>query len=164
MAVIHIRGIREQINQRLEKVSARRKAEIQKLADGVLKPLTAVEEEVYQVRNRSSQDPLNYPIMLNNKIAALTGVIESADNKPTQPELRGVQGAVGAARRGAAEDEATRSKQLPRLNAAFKREKLERGESRRRSRRRPRKPHRRTPSRARSCDRLTGCVWPDDSW
>jgi hypothetical protein len=35
------------------------------------------------VRNRSGQDPLNYPIKLNNKIAALAGVIESADAKPT---------------------------------------------------------------------------------
>ena len=67
----------------------------------LLKPLAAVEDEVYQVRNRSSQDPLNYPIKLNNKIAALAGVIESADNKPTEQSVRGVQGAVGAARRAA---------------------------------------------------------------
>jgi len=33
--------------------------------------LTAVEVEVYQVKNQSGQDPLNYPIKLNNKIAAL---------------------------------------------------------------------------------------------
>ena len=48
-----------------------------------MKPLTAVEEEVYQVKNRSGQDPLNYPIKLNNKIAALSGVVEARDNKPT---------------------------------------------------------------------------------
>ena len=71
------------MNERLQKISPRRKAEIQKLADAVLTPLAAVEAEVYQVRNRSSQDPLNYPIMLNNKIAALAGVVESADHKPT---------------------------------------------------------------------------------
>ena len=61
-AVLRIRGVRDQIAERLKKVPERRRAEIQKLADGVLKPLTAVEEEIYQVRNRSSQDPLNYPI------------------------------------------------------------------------------------------------------
>ncbi len=68
-------------------MSGRRKDEIQKLADAVLLPLTAVEEEAYQVRNRSGQDPLNYPIKLNNKIAALAGVIESADNKPTNQSV-----------------------------------------------------------------------------
>jgi len=30
-----------------------------------------VEEDLYQVRNRSNQDPLNFPIKLNNQIAAL---------------------------------------------------------------------------------------------
>ncbi len=67
----------------MEKVPAKKKAEIQALADGLMKPLTVVEEEVYQVKNRSGQDPLNYPIKLNNKIAALAGVVESSDNKPT---------------------------------------------------------------------------------
>ena len=35
------------------------------------------------MKNQSSQDPLNFPIKLNNKIAALQGVIESADARPT---------------------------------------------------------------------------------
>jgi hypothetical protein len=35
------------------------------------------------VRNRSNQDPLNFPIKLNNQIAALMRVIEAGDAKPT---------------------------------------------------------------------------------
>ena len=49
------------------------------LADSLMKPLTVVEEEVYQVKNRSGQDPLNYPIKLNNKRAALGGIAGSAE-------------------------------------------------------------------------------------
>ena len=45
--------------------------------------LTDVEGEIYQYRNRSSQDPLNFPIRLNNKLAALQGIVESGDAKPT---------------------------------------------------------------------------------
>ncbi len=45
--------------------------------------LTAVEEELYQTKNRSSQDPLNYPIKLNNKLAALASVAGSAEARPT---------------------------------------------------------------------------------
>ena len=85
--MIDIRNLRDQINQRLQKVPPRKKVEIQKLADGLMVPLTAVEEEAYQVKNRSGQDPLNYPIRLNNKIAALVGVIESADSKPTDQSV-----------------------------------------------------------------------------
>jgi len=44
--------------------------------------LSEVEEEVYQVRNRSNQDPLNFPIKLNNKLAALERVVETGDGRP----------------------------------------------------------------------------------
>ena len=36
------------------------------------------------MRNRSGQDPLNYPIKLNNQIAALSGVVASTEAKPTK--------------------------------------------------------------------------------
>jgi hypothetical protein len=124
-AVITIRNIRDQVNQRIQKVSARRKAEIQELADAVLKPLAIVEEEAYQVRNRSSQDPLNYPIRLNNKIASLAGVIESADNKPTDQSVEVFKElSVQLDAELLKLDEVLKTG-LPRLNAAFQRQKLE---------------------------------------
>ena len=46
--------------------------------------LSAVEEELYQVKNQSSQDPLNFPIKLNNKLAALGSIVASADAQPTE--------------------------------------------------------------------------------
>ncbi|MCC7034025.1 MAG: glycosyl hydrolase [Acidobacteria bacterium] len=125
MAVIQIRGIRDQINQRLEKVGPRRKAELQKLADGVLNSLAAVEQEVYQVRNQSGQDPLNYPIRLNNKIAALMGIIESADHRPTQQTYEVFEELSKALDAELQKKDATLKTDLPRLNAAFQREKIE---------------------------------------
>ncbi len=47
--------------------------------------LGAVEEELIQVRSKALEDPLNFPIKLNNKLASLMGVIFSADGAPTQP-------------------------------------------------------------------------------
>ena len=44
----------------------------------------AIEAEIYQVKIQSRQDPLNYPIKLNNKLAALIGIIESAEAAPTE--------------------------------------------------------------------------------
>jgi hypothetical protein len=49
--------------------------------------LSAAERAIYQVQNRSNQDPLNYPIRLNNKIAALSGVASSTDARPTNQTL-----------------------------------------------------------------------------
>lgn len=48
--------------------------------------LSAVEEELIQVKIKSNQDALNYPIKLNNKLAALAGSVGSADTKPTKQQ------------------------------------------------------------------------------
>jgi hypothetical protein len=45
--------------------------------------LTAVEQELYQTKNQSNQDPLNFPIKLNNKLAALASVVAANDIGPT---------------------------------------------------------------------------------
>lgn len=49
-----------------------------------LEALKKVEEEIIQVKIKSSQDALNYPIKLNDKIATLSGVVSSADTRPTK--------------------------------------------------------------------------------
>ena len=46
--------------------------------------MTAVEQALYQTKNRASEDPLNYPIKLNNKLAHVLMVVQSSDNQPTQ--------------------------------------------------------------------------------
>ena len=44
--------------------------------------MTAVEEDVYQVRNQSNQDPLNFPIKTNNRLASLLRVVQAGDGRP----------------------------------------------------------------------------------
>ena len=79
-AVIDIREIRKQLNEYAERV---KDPKVVDAAKTLTKKLTDVEEELYQTKNRSSEDPLNFPIKLNNKLAALEGVVESSDNAPT---------------------------------------------------------------------------------
>jgi photosystem II stability/assembly factor-like uncharacterized protein len=80
-AVIDVRKLRAQISDRLKKSDA---AAIHTAGDALSAKLTVVEEAIYQVRNRSSQDPLNFPIKLNNKIGHLLEVIEGGqDARPT---------------------------------------------------------------------------------
>jgi photosystem II stability/assembly factor-like uncharacterized protein len=86
-AVVAVRRVREQVNDRIEKAKfAERdtsRTPVTTALESLKMKLTGVEEAVYQVRNRSGQDPLNFPIKLNNKIAHLMGVIEGADARPT---------------------------------------------------------------------------------
>ena len=79
-AVLDIRSLKEQVDVRMAENDDERLAD--RGAD-VNRKLGAVESEIYQVRNRSNQDPLNYPIKLNNKIAALLNHVEGAENRPT---------------------------------------------------------------------------------
>jgi photosystem II stability/assembly factor-like uncharacterized protein len=79
-AVIRIRDIRKQLDEYAERVKDKKVADA---AKALSKSLTAVEEALYQTKNRANEDPLNFPIKLNNKLAALEGVVESSDNGPT---------------------------------------------------------------------------------
>ena len=45
--------------------------------------MTIVEEELYQTKNRSRQDPLNFPIRLTNKLAHLNSLMRSGNEAPT---------------------------------------------------------------------------------
>ncbi|MGD8727479.1 MAG: hypothetical protein PVH40_07530, partial [Gemmatimonadales bacterium] len=79
-AVIWIREIKATIDERVQDLSDQ---DLMRQANRVKQALSSVEQEIYQVKNESSQDPLNYPIKLNNKIAALMGVVEGGESAPT---------------------------------------------------------------------------------
>ncbi len=46
--------------------------------------MTAIEEALYQTKNRSRQDPLNYPIRLSDKLAGVMSNASSGDFRPTR--------------------------------------------------------------------------------
>ena len=79
-AVIQIRDVRAQLEERLEGSSDRGL-----IANGgrLVEEMTEVEEALYQTRNRSNQDPLNFPIRLNNRLASLRRSVETGDARPT---------------------------------------------------------------------------------
>ncbi len=78
--VIVIRELKKQMEERLKN---NQDGSLKTALDQFRDKLNRIEENVYQVRNRSGQDPLNFPIKLNNKMAALGGSIERGDGKPT---------------------------------------------------------------------------------
>ena len=48
----------------------------------------SIEKALYQTKNRSSQDPLNFPIRLTNKLGYLNDLVSNSDFPPTnQDEL-----------------------------------------------------------------------------
>ncbi len=83
-AIIQIRDVKKQVEDLLKRVAGQPNFKVINDAGTALnKNLTTIEEALYQTKNQSNQDPLNYPIRLNNKLAALGGVVGSADAQPT---------------------------------------------------------------------------------
>jgi kynureninase len=83
-AILQIREARKQIEDIANRVKEQPNGKaVSEAATSLKAKLAAVEEELYQTKNQSSQDPLNYPIRLNNKLAALMGVAGGADSAPT---------------------------------------------------------------------------------
>jgi photosystem II stability/assembly factor-like uncharacterized protein len=82
-AVRTIRNVKWQLADRAKRMTGDRAAAFSSVATNLSDRLSTIEAEIYQVKNQSGQDPLNYPIRLNNKIAALSGVVGGTDAKPT---------------------------------------------------------------------------------
>ena len=78
-AVLLVRGIKQQFAALEGKAN---RTDIDAMAS-IGEAISTIEGRIYQVNNQSRQDPLNFPIQLNDKIAGLVGVVESAEARPT---------------------------------------------------------------------------------
>ncbi|HQQ97831.1 MAG TPA: glycosyl hydrolase [Cyclobacteriaceae bacterium] len=91
LAVKRIRTSREQINRVIDPMKGKEDMkDVTDLAKSILDDMKKIEEALYQTKNRSGQDPLNYPVRLNNKLAALAGEADGGDYRPTQ-QVKAVQ-------------------------------------------------------------------------
>jgi len=87
-AVKQIRDVTGQLDAAVARTKGQAGAAgIARQADSLKTKLGAIEREIYQTQNRSGEDPLNFPIRLNNRISALAGVAGSADAPPTASAL-----------------------------------------------------------------------------
>ena len=78
-AVIDIRRIKADVADRVSKSPD---AKLKAAADALISGLSEVEGEIYQVKNQAGQDPLNFPIKVNNRLASLLSMVNSGDGKP----------------------------------------------------------------------------------
>jgi len=115
-AVMRIRDFKQQIADRTGKSSD---ATLKSSGQALVEKLTEVEGEIYQHRLRSGQDPLNYPIRLNNKLAALQGTVESGDYRPTDQSYAVFKELSGRLDKQLARLEALVKSDVAALNAAL---------------------------------------------
>ncbi len=79
-----VRGQLDDVRKRLEASENEERKKLAARAGEIISRLTTIEETLYQTKSRSGQDPLNFPIRLNNRLSALAGVVASGDGPPTR--------------------------------------------------------------------------------
>ncbi|MTI39279.1 WD40/YVTN/BNR-like repeat-containing protein, partial [Fulvivirga lutimaris] len=83
LSIKKIRTAREQIKLVTSKMDGDEYKDIKEKSGEILKSMKTIEEALYQTKNRSGQDPLNFPIRLNNKLGHLNSLQAMGDYKPT---------------------------------------------------------------------------------
>ena len=116
-AIAHIRDLRAQMNNLSERLPTEERliplCEQSKAIDSLL---TAVEQTLYQTKNRSSQDPLNFPVRLNNKLATLMELVAEGDFPPTDQSMEVQRLLFGLIDGQLTEWKRIREQELPALN------------------------------------------------
>ena len=103
-----IREVRKQITDLTKRIEGEaRNTPIVDAGKALDKKMTAIEEALYQTKNKSSQDPLNYPIRLNDKLASLSDSVGTGDFGPTAQAI-----AVSQQLLAAIDGELTKLKQI----------------------------------------------------
>ena len=79
--VIFIRDLKAQVADRLSQADSET---LREMAHRFVERISAVESELYQVRNQSPKDKIAFPIKLNDRLTGLRSLLELGDAAPSQ--------------------------------------------------------------------------------
>jgi hypothetical protein len=87
-ALAKIRDTRSQVEELTERLEKAGYGDgIAEVSETIGQQLTSIEEKIYQTKNESSQDILNYPPRLDNKILDVLSSVQSADARATDGSI-----------------------------------------------------------------------------
>jgi len=116
-AIRRIREVRAQVDEMRKRLSGDDKtAPVRDAGKALNDKMTAVEEALYQTKNRSSQDPLNFPVRLNDKLNAVASSVSLGSSRPTDQAVQVKDQLVAAIDAQLAKLEEIWQKDLPAFN------------------------------------------------
>lgn len=120
-AIIDIRDAKAQIGQVTKRVKDDESMkDLLEIAKDLNKQMSAVEQALYQTKNQSRQDPLNFPIKLNNKLAHLGSLNGRGDFPPTDQSVAFKKEVTAAIDEQLAKWYEIRDKNVPEFNQKVK--------------------------------------------
>ncbi|MGB0526031.1 MAG: VPS10 domain-containing protein [Flammeovirgaceae bacterium] len=125
-AIIDIREIKGQMNAMTKRIQAdSTQKEVIEMAKEINKQLSAIEKTLYQTKNRSGQDPLNFPIRLNNKLAHIASLTSMGDFPPTQSSIQVKEELVEAIDAELAKYQKIVQEEIPKFNQLVKQKAID---------------------------------------
>ncbi|WP_296634664.1 glycosyl hydrolase [Polaribacter sp.] len=87
-ALKNVKKVRSQVGLLKKSITDKEaNKELIDFADQLIKDMTTIEETLYQTKSKSGQDPLNFPIRLNNKLAHLNSLTRVGNYAPTKQAI-----------------------------------------------------------------------------
>jgi hypothetical protein len=86
-AIITIRNVRAQLDDRLASVHGSDSTALSSAAAELRDSLAAAEQRLYQVHLRADEDALNYPAAVVERISALTAHVSAVSARPTDQQV-----------------------------------------------------------------------------
>jgi hypothetical protein len=81
--ILKLRDLRTQLTELNGRMDSTAKP-VKKLSDSLIRELTSIEEALYQTKSKSSQDMLNYPIRINDKLSGVYGIASGGNVVPSK--------------------------------------------------------------------------------
>jgi photosystem II stability/assembly factor-like uncharacterized protein len=123
-AIEQIRTLDAKLTSIRHSVAAEKSAAASRIlrqADDLERKTTAVEDRLIQRKSVASEDPLNFPIRLNNMLASLNALVERGSSPPTQADLAEFNQLKAMAAADLAEWDRIKRADLAAFNAAISR-------------------------------------------
>jgi photosystem II stability/assembly factor-like uncharacterized protein len=116
-----VRDVRDQLQTLTKRLDEKKQDGAIKAAKQIIDAMTGAEEALYQTKAKSSQDVLNFPIRLNNKLSSLAGSVAVGDNRPTDQAVKLKQELFAAVDSELSKLRQVFTEDLPRFNDTLRR-------------------------------------------
>jgi photosystem II stability/assembly factor-like uncharacterized protein len=105
-----IRAIQEKINDEQAYLA------LNELSEEMLKKMDKIENTLYQTKSKARQDPLGFPVKLNDKLNSVYGSVVYGNMRPTEQQLEVTKIVTGKILTELASFETLKQQQLPKFN------------------------------------------------